>query len=134
MMNQKFGLLAVLALGVSLSACEHTIKMRGQVTEKMPVETTSPAEPVEGATVRLYCPENGDWRAIWEPMTTDASGHFRDEKIGGPELDCEYRVRSDAHKPASVSLEDVCVQIYEGKYCYETKADIELEPAEPTSN
>lgn len=130
-MNQKLALLVVFALAISASACEHTVKMRGRVTEKMPVESTAPAEPVEGATVQIYCPENGDWRAIWEPMTTDASGHFFDERIGGPELACEYRVRSDGYKPASVSLADVCVDVFREDYCYETKANIKLEPTEP---
>ena len=134
-MNPNLMLLVLLTLTALVSACEPIIKMRGRVTEKMPAEATSPAEPVEGATVRLYCPEDGQWRAMYEPMTTDAEGRFADDKIGGPALECEFRAQSDAHKPASVSLEDACVKVHDGKYCFETQADIQMEladSAEPT--
>ena len=126
-------LIALLAGVAFLAACEPIVKMRGRVTETLQKEATGPSEPIEGATVRLYCPaekEGDTWNPYFDPMTTDANGEFADDEIGGPTLDCEFRVRRDGYQPASASLEDVCVRVHRDKYCYETKADIEMAPVE----
>jgi hypothetical protein len=126
-------LLLLIATAAFLSACEPIIKMRGRVTETLPVESTDPKQPIEGATVQLYCPvenEKGAWDTHFDPMTTDESGRFADDEIGGPPLDCEFRARRDGYQPASVPLEDVCTRVHRDKYCFETQADITMKPSE----
>lgn len=132
-MKSNAVLVLLLTCAAFLAACEPIIKMRGRVTEALPVESTDPKEPIEGATVQLYCPAEKDddaWDARFDPMTTDASGRFADDEIGGPELDCEFRARRDGYQPASVTLEDVCTRVHRDKYCFETQADITMKPAE----
>ena len=132
-MRPKTILVALLACAPFLAACEPIIRMRGRVTEKMPVESPDPAEPIEGASVQLYCPaESGEeeWEPRFDPMTTDANGEFADDEIGGPPLQCEFRARRDGYQPASVPLEDVCVNVHRDKYCFETDAEITMEPAD----
>lgn len=132
-MTKNAIVVALIAFAGVLAACEPIVKMRGRVTEKMPVESMNPTEPIEGATVQLYCPaenKDGEWTTYFDAMETDASGHFADDEIGGPTLDCEFRASREGYQTASATLADVCTSVHREKYCYETQADIEMEPVE----
>jgi hypothetical protein len=90
----------VLATTLLVCGCDPGFTMQGDVAD-------ASGHPIAGARVVLVCDAaDQSW------ADTDATGHFKDGRIGVFGDDCAVQIRVAGHRPVSFGVMDDCTNVW----------------------